>query len=479
MYKIHRCTRGAIDAKVIITLVVAGLAAVLFWPAGGSQKVKNLYEEAEAMYSAQNYEEAINKYNEALLEAEKRFINTDVIDKDFPTLAKYKIAVCYSNLAEQRGDVAYYDKALEYIEEIYPVARVRKHQEGITYLWGHVQFKQEKFEESEPKFVELIGRFPDSIFVENAWYAIGQINYKLEKFEEARKAFKSVIDNFPHSEYKDDAQQLIAQSFFIEENFKQALTAFDVLTTEGFKNYPDLQPEAKYKAAHCLFQLGRDDEAIARYNSYIAEHPDDRLVLAAYFDLGAIYAKQKDYDNARTNYELALQHTDDVQTQADIQREIERVYSDQKGQALANGVIEKKRKDEKFDAQAAEIQMKLKLGDTQLKMENYENAVAEYKKVWDEYMDLPKYFPLKIAAKFQEGYAYYKASRPPGYDDEAPDKNAVFNEELLRKSVEAYKMVIDKFSNDNFDLDKYGDFTNRAETVENSRLNLALAYEKL
>jgi len=573
-------------------LAVAGLAAVLFWPTGSSQKVKNIYEQAQAMYESANYEEAINKYNEALLESEKRFVSTDVIDKDFPTLAKYKIAVCYSNWAEQSGDVAYYDKAQEYIEEIFSVAKVRKHQEGITYLWGHVLFKKEQYEESEPKFVELIETFPDSLFVENAWYARGNLNFKLEKFEESRIAFKSVIDEFPHSEYKDDAQQFISQSFLIEENYEQALAAFDVMTTDEFKNYPQLQPEAKYKAAHCLFRLGRDDEAIARYNGYIAEHPGDKYVTAAYFDLGAIYSKQKDYDNARQNYELALQNTPDKELQAEIQREIARVYFDQEDygnavtayeklidnypdcqhiaeaklgigdsyfkleqmqdaitgyqmvvnehsddpvfvpyatfqigeayykvedfesslswysqvldkypdeqvaphalygaiwslselgrdeevQALANKFIEEKRQDPDFDAQAAEIQMRL--GDLQLKMEKYENAATEYKKVWDEYrQDLPKFFQLKITSKFQEGYSYYKASQPPGYEE--GDADAVFNEELLGKAVEAYKMAIEKFRDKNFDLDKYDDFPNRVEFVENSRLNLALAHEKL
>jgi len=591
MYKIRRCIKGALDPKIVIVLAGAALAAVLFWPSGSSQKVKTIYEEAEAMLAAENYEEAIGKYNEALEESEKRFVKTEVIDKDFPTLAKWKIAVCYSNWAEQSGDVAYYDKAQEYVEEIFPVAKVRKHQEGITYLWGHVLFKKEQYEEAEPKFVDLIEKFPDSLFVENGWYAIGHLNYKLEKFEESRIAFKAVIDNFPHSEFKDDAQQYISQSFLIEENYEQALAAFDVMTTDEFKNYPQLQPEAKYKAAYCLFRLGRDDEAIARYNSYIAEHPGDKYVTAAYFDLGAIYSKQKDYDNARQNYELALQNTPDKELQAEIQREISRVYFEQEDyanaitayqklidnypncqhiaeskfgigdsyfemeqwqdsitayqmvvtehsddttftpyatfrigeayykvqdfesaltwysqvldkfpdedvaphalygtiwslselgrdedvQKLANDFIEKKRKDPDFDLQAAEIQMRL--GDIQLKMEKYESAAAEYKKVWDEYMDLPKFFPLKITSKYQEGYAYHKASQPPGYEE--GDEDAVFNEELMRKAVEAYKMAIDKFNDDDFDLDKYDDFDNRVEFVENSRLNLAYVYEKL
>ncbi len=582
------------NPKVIGAVAAVVLAAVLFWPGGSSQKVKTMYEEAETLYKAQRYEEAITKYNLALEETKKRFVKTDVIDKDFKTLAKYKIAVSYSNLAEL-GDVANYDKAQEIIEEIYPQAKVRKHQEGITYLWGHVLFKKEQYEESEPKFRELIDKYPDSLFIENAWYAIGNLNYKLQKYDDARIAFKSVLDNFPHSDFKDDAQHLIAQSFLVEENYEQAFAEFDRLTTEEFKNYTDLQPEAKYKAAYSLSRLGRDDEAIARYNTFVTEHPESGYVTAAYFDMGAIYAKQKDYDNARTNYELALQNTQDLGLRAEIQKEIGRNYFDQEDyqnaitayeklldpnenpenlhlaeakygiansysylenwseaitayqrlinehpeeeayipfatfqvgeahyqqqdfenslawyqkvldtypesdvaphslygaiwslselgrdnevQTIGENFIQQKKEDPDFDIQAAEIQMKL--GDIQFKMKNYGRAAVEYAKVWDEYQNLPKFFLLKLNSKFQEGLSHFNAAAPSGYKE--TDKDAQFNEELLRKSVASYRQAVDNFSDEKYDASSYDDFDfpERLQIVEGCQMNQASTYEKL
>ncbi len=291
--------------------------------------VEQLFQFAEALYRQANYEGAIGKYTEALEESTKRGVKTEVIDKDFPTLANYKIAVSYSRLAEQSGDVNHYDTAIEYIEKVAPTATIPKHQEGLTYLWGHILYRTEQFELAEPKFTQLIENFPNSLFVENAWYAIGQLNYKLQNYEDSRQAFKAVLDGFPNSDFKDDAQHLIAQSFLNESNYEQAYQEFDKIATEEFKNYPDLQAEAMYKAAYSLNQLGRDDESIGRYTNFITQFPESQYVTAAYFDQGAIYARQKDYDNARVNYELALQNTADRTLQSEIQSAIGRTYSDQ------------------------------------------------------------------------------------------------------------------------------------------------------
>ena len=148
------------NPKVLTATALIALGFVLFWPSGSSKKVERLYKDGEQLYSTENYEESIAKFEEALIESEKWGVKTAVIDKDFVTLAKYRIAVCYSKLAEDTGDVNYFDQAVAEIEEVWPNAKVRKHMEGLTYLWGHILYKQEKYELAEPKFNELIENYP-------------------------------------------------------------------------------------------------------------------------------------------------------------------------------------------------------------------------------------------------------------------------------------------------------------------------------
>ena len=383
-----------------LALVVALLSPFMM---GSSKKVEQLFQSAEDLYGQADFEGAIDKYTEALEESTKRGVKTEVIDKDFPTLANYKIAVSYSRLAEQSGDVNHYDRAIEYIEKVAPTATIPKHQEGLTYLWGHILYRTEQFELAEPKFMQLIENFPNSLFVENAWYAIGQLNYKLQNYEESRQAFKAVLDGFPNSDFKDDAQHLIAQSFLNESNYEQAYQEFDKIATEEFKNYADLQAEAMYKAAYSLNQLGRDDEAIGRYTNFITQFPESQYVTAAYFDQGAIYARQKDYDNARVNYELALQNTADRTLQAEIQSAIGRTYFDQGD--YENAIISYNSLLEEYPESDFVAESKLGIADSYFRLDNWSEATVAYERVINEHEEETDFIPY---CSYQIGESYYQ-----------------------------------------------------------------------
>ena len=423
--------------------IIGGLALVLAllspFMMGSSKKVEELYRSAEDLFSQADYEGAIAKYQEALEESTKRGVKTEVIDKDFPTLANFKIAVTYSRLAEQTGDVNHYETAIEFIEKVAPTATVPKHQEGLTYLWGHILYRTEQFDLAEAKFTQLIENFPNSIQVENAWYAIGQLNYKLKNYEASRNAFKEVLDGYPNSDFKDDAQHLIAQSFLNENDYTQAYQEFDKINTEEFKNYPELQAEAMYKAAYCINQLGdREDEAIERYTNFITQFPESQYVTAAYFDLGSIYSRLGDYDNARINYELALQNTSDRALQAEIQSNIGRTYYDQKdyeNAIVSYNTLLSDYPDSDFVADA-----KVGIADSQFQLSQWNEAAAAYERVINEHADITDYVPY---SSYQIGEAYYKL----GTDQkDAGETDAATTS--LELALQWYQKTIDEFPED-------------------------------
>ena len=418
-----------------LALLVALLSPFMM---GSSKKVEQLYNSAEDLHRQADYEGAIAKYAEALEESTKRGVKTEVIDKDFTTLANFKIAVSYARLAEQSGDVNHYDTAIEYIEKVAPTATIPKHQEGLTYLWGHILYRTEQFELAEPKFMQLIENFPNSLSVENAWYAIGQLNYKLQNYEDSRQAFKSVLDGFPNSEFKDDAQYFIAQSFLNESNYEQAYQEFDKIATEEYKNYPELQAEAMYKAAFSLNQLGRDDEAIGRYTNFITQFPESQYVTAAYFDQGAIYARQKDYDNARVNYELALQNTADRDLQAEIQSAIGRTYSDQgdyENAIVAYNTLLEQYPESEFIADA-----KIGIADSHFKLENWNEATVAYERAINEHPESEDFIPY---CSYQIGEAYYRLGTNQRNAGETETSVAT-----LELALQWYQKTIDDYPQD-------------------------------
>ena len=427
--------------------IIGGLALVIAllspFMMGSSKKVEGLYKAAEDLYRQADYENAIAKYTEALEESKKRGVKTEVIDKDFTTLANFQIAVCYSRLADESGDFNHFDTALQFIEKVALNATVPKHQEGLTFLWGHVLYRQDKFELAEAKFKQLIENFPNSLQVESAWYAIGNLNYKLKNYEDSRTAFSNILVGFPNSDFKDDAQLLIAQSFLDEGNYEQAYPEFDKFATEEFKNHPQLHPDAMYKAAFCLNQLNRYDEAISRYTNFITQFPEHSFVTAAYFDQGAIYAKQEDYDNARVNYELALQNTADRNLQSEIQSAIGQTYynqTDYENAILAYTKLLDEYPDSSFKGEA-----KVGIADSHFKLENWNDSITAYQSVIEhersesEDADNPE-LSFTPYSSFQIGEAYYKLATNQREAGQMDEGNAT-----LELALTWYQKTVDEF----------------------------------
>ena len=372
---------------------------------GSSENLQQLFQSAEDLYGQADYEGALVKYTAALEESMKEGVDTQIIDKDFTTLVHYKIAVVYSRLAQQSGDVSHYKTAIDHVEKVALTATVPKYKEALTYLWGHCLYRTAQYKLAELKFKQLIENFPDSLFVEYAWYAIGQSNYKLQDYEDSRQAFKALLNDFISSDFRDDAQHMIAQSFLNESNYEQAYQEFDKIATEEFKNYPDLQAEAMYKAAYSLNQLSRDNEAIKRYTNFIKQFPDSPYVTAAYFDQGTIYAKHKEYKKARANYELALQNTADRGLQAEIQSAIGQTYFDQgayKNALVSYNILLEKYPDNNFIAEA-----RLGIANSHFRLENWDEAIIAYKQVINEY----KYSRYAVDAYYGLSLVYRDTNR--------------------------------------------------------------------
>ena len=365
--------------KIIAGLAVLFLVGSLLMPGGSSMNVKNLYEEAEKAFQEKRFQEAINLYEEALLEGEKWGADTKVIDDDFQSLAKYKIAACYSKLAEQLEDPAMYEKSLEYLPELYENTKVDMQREGIIFLWGYNYYKMERYEEAEPKFRELLNDYPDSQFAENAYYSLGNLHYELKQYEQSRDAFKMVLDKFPNSDKVDDAQYFIARCFFDEANYDQAYIEYDKVQ-EG--DNADLFAQAKYYVGLSLLRMGRNQDALTAYQKFIADFPDNLFVTPAYFDMGTIYGKLKEYDEATRHYELAIQHTKNEITKGEIQFQIGNNYFRQEDYQSAIAAYQKLI--EVYPENLNIPEARFMIAESDWKLKDYETALAGYSEVLEK-----------------------------------------------------------------------------------------------
>lgn len=390
-----------------VALVLALLSPLVL---GSSKKVERLFEEAEKLQQRANYEEAIVKYRDALSASKKFGVNTEVIDEDFTTLANYNIARCYYELARQSRDVNYYATALGYVKAVFPNARVVKHQEALTYLWAQILYKTEQFELAEAKFREFIANFPNSRYIDDAEDAIARMNAEEEPLD-----------------VEQEAQALLrgAQALLDASDYEGAYQEFNkAANDENLRNQPEIQAEAMFKAAYCLHQLGRNSEALNRYSELINTFPENsHYVTEAYVNKGEIYAAQRDYINARENYESAMYATENLERRAELYNIYHQTYLVPMRARMEERALEAELADEASEKYARLIQANRLFGERQ-----FIEAAKEYEAFAAE-RPADTEVPYAI---YQSGSCYYHAA----FEKVEPFGKAVT---VFQKLIDAYR----------------------------------------
>ena len=350
-------------------------------------------------------------------------------------------------LAGYKGAVAKYNAALVEILGIISTEASVEYESDLNYILGNLFYKVERFESAEQQLTKVIEDFPDSNFVDDAWYAIGDMNYKLQSYTECRDAFRKILENFSNSDLQDDAQYFVAKSLLEELNYEGAYLAFDGLTTKRFQKYPNFQDDARYHAAYCLNLLNRNGIAIRRYENFLADFPESPYQVDAYFDLGAIYARQRDYEKARINYELAMQHTDDEALLSEIQMAIGHAYYNQGD--YKNAIVTHTSLLEKYPESDFIIEAKLGTANSHFRMRTWQEAVNAYERVINEHPEATNFTPY---CAYQVGEAHYGLATDHNEQDKI--ELAVKN---FHKALEWYQKIIDDFQAE--DSDNLGEIT--------------------
>ena len=384
-----------------VALVLALLSPLVL---GSAQKVERLFEAAEVLYERSNYEGAIEKYKEALKESKKFGAKTERIDKDFTTLVNLRIARCYYELAEDSRDVRHYQSALRHIEEVVLETQVVKHKEELTYLWAETLYKTGKLDQAKSKFSWLMEKFPNSRWVSKSLNAIGDINYQQENYNAALNVFQKLIAEFPHSEFKAESERRVAEIRLLIDGENS-----DEDTDEDEYAYQD---QVMYQTASNLHRQGRVHDAYQLYTDLITQFPESEYVTDAYVAKAEIHLEIKDYVNARANYEEAMYSTEDGKRKIEIYKKYQLTYlipdstDDRRTEALRFIDATRLRKEGKFLGAAKLYEI---LADSNLSAEDTAKAL------------------------YWTGHCYHKAT--------------LANPNLFNKSVNAFKKLIENYSN--------------------------------
>jgi tol-pal system protein YbgF len=78
-------------------------------------------------------------------------------------------------------------------------------EEQSTYLAVFDQLKAQKYDEAITGFKDLLARWPQGAYADNAWYWLGESYYVKRDYDNALQAFRTLLDKFPASAKAPDA----------------------------------------------------------------------------------------------------------------------------------------------------------------------------------------------------------------------------------------------------------------------------------
>ncbi|MDR0993987.1 MAG: tetratricopeptide repeat protein [Verrucomicrobiota bacterium] len=197
-----------------------------------------------------------------------------------------------------------YEQSIEHLNQLVQVfgrePELRTQIDLAMYAQACAYYNLGKYAEAIKAFDEYQKQFPDSKFVDEAFFRMGSAQQMLEEYELAIAAYRQLRSRFPRSAFAEDALYQIGMCQLIQEQSPLAAATF-----QDFLNlYPKspLWGQAGAFCARALFDNGKGKEAIDLLET-LEQHPRTWSVIT-YCNFLAFEIGDFMFDD--TEYELAL-----------------------------------------------------------------------------------------------------------------------------------------------------------------------------
>ena len=191
-----------------------------------------------------------------------------------------------------------------------------------SYYYAITYYMEDNCDRTIAAFNQLIGQYPESVWVPEAYYHIGLCHRKLHNETEARKAFTYVADRFTATDWAERARESMEEvpadgdSPETTEQWNQAIAKFnqdecgEVVALVGRMQDEDPEfprmDEAVALKALCLFKGKSFQESAKTYQRMIKEFPESRLLPEAYYHLGLSNQQLHRSEAARKAYNVVI-----------------------------------------------------------------------------------------------------------------------------------------------------------------------------
>ena len=221
----------------------------------GKRFLKNgmLLEAADLFEAVLSNKNATDMWPEALLLAGKAYLATS---KEVEP-AKFRSKAC---------------QRFEKLVNSYPKSALV---EDALFLWGSALFNGGDYIEAEPKFRELLARFPETKYGPEAEYHLGRIFESTQKYLVAQRKYYRVIEYYRHP------AKLVQDSMFRLANIctllgKNELAAkWYELACKRNRQRCLMDKDALFNRGKVYLALGEDERAVRELERFVNLYPDD------------------------------------------------------------------------------------------------------------------------------------------------------------------------------------------------------------
>jgi len=284
--------------------------------------------DAKALFDQRKYKEARAEFlsilsslsGEAKQIAELNILKCDYFLKDHESLAtfyeahkaeaastKYEPAflVVYANsLKDNQKDYAAARVLYEKIVKDFPDSPYAA--PGSLLRLGELDLKENKPDIALGRYRELLNKYPDSDYTDNAMIGLMQGYYQLKDRTNMEKIRSELFKKYPDSPQKARAAFLLGEyCISIERNRKNAISYY----MECYQNYPDNSSQrlAKIRAAD-LLPYENVDFSIKLYNETLAERNKLHKDMEAWceLELGFAYLLKGEQEEAKVLFEKVV-----------------------------------------------------------------------------------------------------------------------------------------------------------------------------
>jgi len=212
------------------------------------------------------------------------------------------------------------------------------YKDDAQYELGNTYVSQNKSSNAIEAYTTLITTQPQSSFVPKAQLKKALLLDNAGNTNEALSLFKKVARDYPAS---PEALQAVASAKIIYIDQGRVDEYGNWVSTLEFVSVEDSElDDAAYQAAEQPYLENKLKQALTRFKSYLKDFPNGNHALKAHFYAAQIYFADKDFNNAKTEYEFVVKLERNEFTEQALAR-LSQIYLEEKAYQNALPILKR------------------------------------------------------------------------------------------------------------------------------------------